>query len=267
MGIKSNVAGIPTAKARFKREIPLVSGGYVNRSAFPDGKITVYPWGNDAEEFIVSKSRGKKKPGIVYDLFPRLCDLNGCPPGDFLASEALMILTVSRAITRNSTLKVPMECPECGHEWVEDIEVPAHLEQVGNKSDTYPGYDTFQLTDSKDWVKVKPLTVQDHRDLMARPQSLRVIPDHIAEALTAVQAVASTEDEVKGDEFKAESAVELYQWYLRLSPADATEFGKKLYEITPQLSGKLLAECKACQHVFDISINVDAEFFREGSRT
>lgn len=262
MAIKSHVKDIPTAKARFKREIALISGGYVDRTAFPEGKITVFPWGNDAEEFIVAKSRGKKKQNIVFDLFPKLCDLNGCNPDSFLAGEALLVLMISRAITRNSVISLNLTCPECDHSWVQEVIVPDNLEKIGEKPENYPGYDTFQLKESEDFVLMRPLTVGDQKDIMGRPAHLRIIPDHIAELLTAVQSVASTEEEVISGQFKADSALELYEWYQRLSPMDASALGKKLYEITPQLSGKLTVECPECKHEFIREIDINEEFFR-----
>ena len=99
MAIKTNLKSLAPRRQVYKREITLLSHGYNNQKAWPDGKLTVYPWDNTIDQWLVDNLRRLSRQDLVYGLLKNCCDLNGGPVDDFIADEINVVLLVSRALT------------------------------------------------------------------------------------------------------------------------------------------------------------------------
>lgn len=262
MSLKSNVSTKAPTKERFAKEIDLLSLGYFNPVAFPDGKITVYPWDNSFEEFVAKRAqKGEKQEFILWELFPKVCDLKGCNPKLFPAMEALLIIMVSRAITRNSKIDLKLKCPDCGNSWNETLTIPEQLEKIGEKKQGYPGYDVLQLPECKDFVMVSPMTIGDSYNTSKRSDALKdLFSDSVAEVLAVVKAVAIVREELADS--RVDNPMEAFEWFKRLPPSDVVYLSSKINELTPQLSTTLTVECPKCETEFKSSVDLNASFFR-----
>ena len=54
MPIKTNLKSMAPRRQQYAKKFKLVSGGYTNRKAWPEGEITVLPWDTDVDEWFVN---------------------------------------------------------------------------------------------------------------------------------------------------------------------------------------------------------------------
>lgn len=258
MPIQSNVSASAPSKERLAKQIKLISGGYVDKERFPNGgEITVYPWGPEIDEWIVEQMKSKRKrQGLIWNIFPKLCDLNGFNPDEFLVGDANTVMLVAKSLARDGTVDFNAACPHCEHLNTGTLQVPDQLEVVAQKDpETYPGYDIIQLPESKDIVHVKPLNVsdmkwvQEHSDKYP-PGSIRVV--------MAVAAVGTSEDNIG----TPDSPDELIDWWNRLHPHDQSFLDDEQAKLYPHLSTAVEYECDDCGEKFKFILNFDDDFFR-----
>lgn len=254
MAIKSNLPSLVPARDRFKREITLLSHGFSNPTAWPDGKLIVYPWGNEVDDFLLQRSRKGRKDSILFDLLPKICDMNGGKIEEFVVSEVISVLLVSRSISRDNKLELRLSCTECSNEFQEELKVPEQLERVGEKSPDYLGYDLITLP-CKDVVKMRPLLVRDSMLIMSRTN--RDVSDRIAGIITGITAINdSTPDDM----------MELVTWFKALPPRDAEVLEEQQDKLSPHLSTEVGVQCPKCSAEFLHRFSLDESFFRPSVR-
>lgn len=257
MAIKTNIKdlGIPS-RDKFKQEITLLSGGYICKEAFPGGKITVYPWEHDTDDWLIEESKkGDNRKNLLYSLFPRLCNLNGCPPENFVVGDMNTILLVSRAILSANVIQYQAVCPHCRNTTAEEISVPDELEKIGEKTPDYAGYDEVVLPISRDTVRIRPMLVRDEIAISRRevgPDSPKM-SDRVAHIVAPIMAVGGG---------KPDSAKELLDWYMSLHPKDKKFLEDSEDKNYPHLDTAMSHICKECSKKFTHTLSFNEEFFR-----
>lgn len=256
MAIKTNLKTLSPRRQQYKREITLLSHGYSNPTAWPDGKITVYPWDNAIDQWLIDNLRKVSKQELVYGLLRHCCDLNGGNIDDFVADEINVVLLVSRALSTDGVVMYTTACPFCGAKTNEEIKVPDELEKVGEKSSTYPGFDTVTLPIVQDVLKIRPLLVKDEKMVVNRDETARkTVPDS---ELRTVMRVVTINDS------KPDTLEELVTWYRALHAKDAKFLEEKGRELTPHLNINIPHVCDDpdCGRKFTFPLNLDQDFFR-----
>lgn len=256
MAIKTNLKSLTPRRQVYKREITLLSHGYSDTAAWPDGKITVYPWDNTVDQFLLENVRKLSRQELVYGLLRKCCDLNGGNIDNFIADEINIVLLVSRALSTDGIVTYVSVCPHCGFRKQEQIKVPDSLEKVGEKTPDYPGYDIITLPVVQDVVKLRPLTVKDEKLIMGRPEETRkAVPDSELRTLMRIMTV---------NDGKPEALDELLIWYRALHARDSKFVEEKGREITPHLNVNILHVCDEpdCGKKFTHPLSFDQDFFR-----
>ena len=261
MAIKTNLTDLKPARDRFCRTVTLLSRGYYAPQSFPNGQITIYPWDTSIDEWFTNQSRkkGTKGANLMFDVLPKICNLNGCPVDEFLASEAVLILMVSRRILHKDAVQFGTVCPHCGNQQTESVKIPDELGKIGEKPEGYPGWDEITLDTSKDTVRMKPYRIGDMRRLveMAKEPVFRTI--QVSDSV--IQVTQSIIDIGGG---KPDSAHEILNWFLALHPGDAEQLLHFYDSIQPSLDTSVVVECEdnRCGKTFDYKLQLDADFFR-----
>lgn len=256
MPIKTHLKSMTPRRQQYKREITLLSHGYTNQQAWPDGKLTIYPWDNTIDQYLVENVRKQSKQELVFSLLRLCCDLNGGKIDDFVADEINVVLLVSRALSSDGVVVYTARCPHCGATKEETIKVPDELEKVGEKSTDYPGFDIITLPASTDVIKVRPLLVVDEKAIIGRDDLKRKeVSD--AELRTLMRVVAINDS-------KPDTLEELVVWFRALHAKDAKMLEDKGRELTPHLNTVVPHVCDDadCGKKFNFPLNFDQEFFR-----
>ena len=254
MAIQTNMQQMVPRRDAFKKEIRLLSGGFVKRSSFPGGKITIFPWDSRIDEWLSQQTRQQTASDSLFELVSKVSDLNGCPLEDFLVGDVNTVLLVSRALRYNSEVMYQSTCPNCKRQDTETIRVPGELEKLSEKPDDYPGWDTITLPDCKDVLKIRPLQIKDERAIKARKDDDKVtVPDRIARV---IRSIVSINDSVW------DSADEVITYYDCLSPKDAAYIEEAIEALEPRLDTLIWHQCKACGTKFKHELVIDQQFFR-----
>jgi hypothetical protein len=262
MPLVTNVNTSVTARQQYKQEITLLSHGYINRTAFPDGKITVYPWDSDVDEWFTQRLRKGQKHLILFELTEKLCDLNGCDINEFVLGDMHTVMLVARSIIHKNQVKYTPVCSRCGFAHpISVVSVPDELEKIGEKGPDYPGYDTVSLPESHDVVKFRPLQVKDEITIENRTEhTKKMASDNVARILIPIISVGNGQQEGRPD-----SIQELLMWWQALHPRDRLFFTEAQDNLYPHLNQVLKHVCDNCQSEFEHPLNLDLSFFRGGS--
>ena len=253
MAINTRLPDLSPARDRFKTTITLPSSGYVDTKAFPNGVLTVYPWTADLDEWVIKRhGSNASKNTMLHDVFPKLCDLNGCPPDKFLLSEATLVWLVSRSIRSHQKAAFQTACPECGVKTELTVTIPDDLERTGEKPADYAGYEAVTLQDSTDTVQLSPLSVGKSRAALDRPAG-----SIYADSVSMLAAMIHT---VNGG--RPDSMSEACQYVTALSPYDHGTLSKFAQDLNPGVSTRLEIECDACKHNYQHAIQFTDSFFR-----
>jgi len=256
MPIKTNLKSLTPRRQQYKREITLLSHGYNNPTAWPDGKITVFPWDNAIDQWLVENVRKANKQELVYGLLRHCCDLNSGAIDDFVADEINVVLLVSRALSTDGVVAYTPTCPYCGAKKQETIKVPDELEKLGEKPQDYAGFDVITLPVVSDVIKIRPLLVRDEKLIINREDDKKkVVADPELRTLMRVVAI---------NDSKPDTLEELVTWYRALHAKDAKFLEDKGREITPHLNTNIPHVCDDadCGKKFTFPLNFDTEFFR-----
>jgi hypothetical protein len=97
MPIRTNLKSMTPRREAYKREITLLSRGYTDPVHWPEGKLTVYPWDSEIDEWMLENARKLSKEELIFNLLEKCCNLNGGKVADFVADEIYLVLLVSRA--------------------------------------------------------------------------------------------------------------------------------------------------------------------------
>lgn len=254
MPIKTNLVELAPARERFKKIVTLLSKGYYAREAFPEGEITVYPWDNLIDDWVMENAR--KFPGteMMWQLAGRLADLKGIELDDILSGDAGTILLVARSLRHRNRLSYTPTCTLCGSTNKEEsIEVPGELEKVGEKPDDYSGTMKITLPDVKDIVDIRPLTIRDERAIAKFSDPTIKISRRTLRILTHIAAVGGGQGTLK----------ELVQYYEALAPGDQSFLEDETDKVDPQLSPIVKHQCDNCGRTFAMALPIDQpDFFR-----
>lgn len=246
-------------REKFKRTIKLISSGYFNQTAFPNGNITVYPWDSTIDTWLtetVAKATGDDRESVLFDLMGQVCNLNGCAQGDFLLGEVNSILMTSRAIQNRGEVAYAATCPRCAAASEESISVPEELPSIGAKSADYKGTDKVILTTCQDEVEVRPLRIKDHLTVVTRTaESKSRITDHVASTIAAIVSIGGG---------AADSLDELVEWHRALPPEDLAQLEKFIDDMTPHLNQEIPHKCDKCGTEWNQRLVLDQDFFRSG---
>lgn len=256
MPIKSKLKSTVPRREAYKRQITLLSHGYSNPTAWPDGKITVYPWDSEMDQWIIDNTRKMTQEELLYGMLCICCDMNGGKVEEFVAEEITVVLLVSRALTNDGTVVYEATCPACGKSTKESIKIPDQLEKVGEKAANYVGFDVRTLPVIGDVVKLRPLLVKDEQAIFQRPkESMGLVSNR---DLRTLMRIVSINDTV------ADSLDELVTWWNALPPKDAKFIREEGIAITPHLNTQIPHICDdpACRTQFTKPLGIDAEFFR-----
>jgi len=256
MAIRTNLKSLAPRRQQYKREITLLSHGFNNAAAWPDGKITVYPWDNTIDNWLLENIRKLSRTELVYGLLSLCADLNGGNIDSFVADEINVVLLVSRAAATDGIVTYTATCPFCSSRQNARIEVPNQLEKVGEKSAQYVGYDEITLPVVKDSVQVRPLLVRDEKLISGREEERRkAIPDAELRTLMRVVAINGT---------KPDTLDELVNWARALHARDIKFLDDQGRDLTPHLNTNIAHICDEadCGKKFTFPLSFDLEFFR-----
>jgi len=238
----------------FKREIILLSHGFSNRTAWPGGKLTVYPWDSEVDEYLIEMARKTSRQQLVFGLLGKLCDLNGGKIDEFVADEVQTVLLVARALSTEGTVHYTSQCPFCAAKKIEQIKVPDELEKAGEKPDDYPGYDDITLPMCKDVVRVRPLLVKDERVIEDRStEQKQQVSDTRLRLLLPIVSINDT---------KPDTLEELIAYSKALHPRDAKFIEEEERRLSPHLNTNLPHVCDDCGKQFTHLLSFDQDFFR-----
>ena len=257
--LKSNVTDKRSRREKFKQSMPLPSGGFANRTAFPDGKITVYPWDSLTDAWLTEasqKASANESDQLLFQLLDKVCNLNGCPIAEFSVGDVNAVLMKARSIQNESQISYVATCPTCGNEEQDTISVPDELIVIGSKGPDYKGTDRITLPDSLDVVELRPLRVGDIMSIATRtPENKARISDHLASLIAPIVSINDTQpDRIE----------ELAEWYLALPPKDAAFLETETDRLSPHLDQQIPQKCAKCKNVYGYRLNLDGEFFRTG---
>lgn len=262
MPIKSNITDRRHRSEKYKREITLISGGLANPSAFPNGKITVYPWDSNIDNWLsenASTRVGPERDRLMFDLLAKLCNLNGCPLEEFCLGDVNTVLLVARSISERNKIIYVTTCPSCGAEDQGELNVPDDMVPVGQKKAAeYKGFDEVTLEDSKDVVAVRPLRIRDTLTILGRePETKKRLDDRLAHDIAPIVSINGTQpDRIE----------ELVEWHNSLPPHDVKQLENFIEANNPHLSMSVAHQCEnqLCRHVYEHKLAIDQEFFRSG---
>ncbi len=256
MAIKTNMKDLRPRKQVYKREIQLLSRGFSAPTAWPDGKLTVFPWDSDVDAYLMEQTKAGKG-NLLYGILEKVCNLNGATVDQFVFSEINAILLLSRALQFSGTIEYESTCPFCRNTEREVIQVPQELQPIGEKPSGYKGFDEIVLPECVDHVCIRPLLVADHKKIEDRAKSnWNLFSERHLQILLPVISV---------NDGKPDTIEELASWYNALSPEDAKFLEVQESELSPHLNTKIPHQCKECSRVFYHSLMFDQEFFRQRS--
>lgn len=254
MPIKTNMKSLIPRRQAFKREITLLSHGFSNRTAWPGGKITVYPWDSEINEYLIETARKTSRQQLVFGLLAKLCDLNGSKVDDFVADEVQTVLLVARALSMEGLVRYTSQCPFCAKKKIEQIKVPAELERVGEKPDDYPGYDDITLPECKDVVRIRPLLVKDEKIIEDRSvEQKALISDTRLRLLLPIVTI---------NDSMTNMIDELVAYFKALHPRDAKFIEDEEKRLSPHLNTNIPHMCDDCGKEFKHLLSFDQDFFR-----
>jgi len=254
MPIKTNLKSLTPASERFKKEIPLLSGGYSAPELFPNGTVVVHPWDTEVSAWLASDRM--LQPGrLLYALTGRLTGFNDAQMQKFVAGEITLVLLVARAVANEQMINYVARCPLCGEPEPCSIAVPDKLARVGEKPAGYAGWDEITLPDVKDVLRIRPLLVADELAIADRPR----ITGAVEPSDTGARLMASI---ISINGSTPDSLEELKQYYFALSPKDLQFFTSEFDRLTPHLDTRLHQECPKCKNRFVHELTFDEEFFR-----
>jgi hypothetical protein len=257
MAIKTNMTNLQPRKQVYKREIQLLSRGFSAPQAWPNGKITVFPWDTSVDQFLVDQTKGGSG-NLLFGLLEKVCNLNGAHVDQFVASEIQSILLLSRAIQYDGCMDYDSHCPFCHTVARESIKIPDELAPIGEKPDRYPGYDDITLPHCKDVVRIRPLLVKDHKkmDELLRNDTANGLDKRQLQVLLAIVSI---------NDGSPDNLDEVNIWYEALSPEDALFLQEKQVELSPHLENRIPHRCGECQRTFYHILTFEQEFFRSRS--
>jgi hypothetical protein len=260
MPIKSNLKDLTPSKDRYTRKFQLLSGGRINGEFFPGGQITVYPWDFQVDEWISARTRKGLIKGktMLFQVLPKVCNLNGCPVEKFVWSEVMMVLMLSRSVLRNDELKISHSCPSCQNDAEDTVKIPDQLEKIGEKGADWPGYDEFTLPDSADVVRVRPITAGEEMRILDRSENDRekICSDDMARVISGIVSVNGG---------VADTPSELLTLIKAYSPKDVECLVEQFNKAQPQLSQVLHMQCDSCGNKYDYILSLNQDFFRTSS--
>ncbi len=262
MAFKTNLKDLRPRAEKQKVEIALVSGGFVNRAAFPGGKITVYPWDSSIDQWVQEESRNApvgQQNLVFYRLVGKVANLNDCALEDFCIGDVFTVLMASRAIEHSGVVHYTATCPSCGTSETSDVRIPDELTPIAQKDQAYTGIDKILLPDCADAVEVRPLRIRDELLIVQRdPDKRALVNDHVARILAPIVSI---------NDGTPDDPAEIITWYSALSTKDARFLEKQEDELTPHLDQAMMHECGKCKKIYRHPLTLNAEFFREGHFT
>jgi hypothetical protein len=254
MAIITNLKSLAPRREVYKKEITLVSGGFYNQTAFPGGKITVYPWDNTIDEWFQTRLRQPKREYALWEVIEKVANMNGAKYTEMPVGDIMTVLMVARSIRSDCIIEYVSVCPACQHRMRDKLAVPAELSKIGEKKADYPGYDEFTLPDSKDVVRMRVLTVRDEMVIAERPEEdKKVMSDAEALVIAPIMSVGGG---------PPESIQEATIWYRALSPKDANFLARQRAVLAPQLDPDIAIECDSCKHEYKHTLDLQRDFFR-----
>lgn len=254
MPIKTNMTSLKPRRQAYKKEIQLLSKGFSAPQAWPEGRITVYPWDSEIDAFLLDQTK-HGKGNLLYGILERVCHLNGASVDQFVFSEINTVLLLSRAIQFDGIIEYESSCPFCKATDREKIQVPHELEPIAEKAANYPGYDDITLPDCKDVVRIRPLLVKDHKKIEDRLETegwQDYTQRHLEIYLPIVAVNGGTPDNMD----------EVANYYQALSPNDARFLEEQESALSPRLDNRIPHQCKKCSKTFFHTLMFDQEFFR-----
>lgn len=241
----------------YKREIKLLSRGFSAPTAWPDGKITIYPWDSDVDAYLLEASK-EGRGNLLFGMLEKVCNLNGASVDQFVFSEINAVLLLSRALQFDGAVEYESRCPACQTTARERIKIPEELMPIGEKVTGYPGYDDVYLPDSTDTVRIRPLLVRDHKkieDRLKNEEWNKFTERHLQILLPIVSIGGGPPDTIE----------EAHRWYSALSPGDARLLELEENENSPHLENRIPHKCSKCRTEFQHMLMFDQEFFRQRS--
>lgn len=256
MAINTKMQSLAPRRQVYRKEITLLSGGYTNPKAWPEGRITVYPWDSTVDEYLYQTGRKTNRNLLLIGLLGQVCDLNGGSVDEFVSTEINTVLLTARALSISSdgAVRYTVHCPSCRHPENVTILVPDELEKVGEKGEGYPGYDDITLPDCQDVVRVRPLTLRDEQVILERsPEARKSLSDRKLRILMAVVTV---------NDGRPDNLDEMVRYYDALSPADVRFLEEEEDRLSPHLNLLIPHQCDECNHQYKYPLGIDTEFFR-----
>lgn len=255
MAFKTNMTSLQPRKQVYKREIQLMSRGFSAPKAWPNGKITVFPWDSDVDGLVTEHIKSAATTNLLYPILEKVCDLNGASVDDFVWGELNAVLLLSRALQYNGVFDYESQCPFCLNAVMETIKIPDDLAPVGEKPTNYPGYDVITLPDCKDVVRIRPLLVRDQKKIEERTKDphWNTYSERLLQICLPVVAI---------NDGPPDTLEQVVEWYNALSPNDCSYLEEQESDLNPHLENKIPHKCDKCQRKFYHTLTFDQQFFR-----
>lgn len=238
------------ARERFKKEITLLSKGFSMRDKIPGGKLTVFPWDQSVDDWVIRNLKKLNLATLPYEIVKRLVGLDKID--ELPSGDVNTILLVAKALSRDSVVQYTATCPACGHKEPTQIIVPEQLERISEKGDDYPGYDDVTLPACKDVIRIRPLLVRDELVLAKREEN-DPIPRRLARAISAILTVNGGQPD---------NVEEAFTYLKALQPSDLDHLLDQMSVLEPHLGTELKHKCDKCGTEHSHNLTLDTEFFR-----
>jgi len=253
MAIKTKLTIDVPSRERLKQTITLLSQGAANPKAFPDGQITVYPWDVQVDDWLVKS--GRNTDSSVFDVIPKLAELNGCDLDDLFVGDASTILLVSRSLRHGNKIDFSPVCTNCRKtNNVVTLDVPRQLRKLAEKPKGWGGTDTIVLPSIKDEIEIRPLRLKDEKAIEnMTPEAAAMVPPVTARMCRAIVSVGGG---------KPDSVAEIVSYLRRLDPVDQDYLSEQIDALHPRLDSDVTFVCDYCGKQFVYTISFDRNFFR-----
>jgi hypothetical protein len=257
MPLKSNRKG-----PKVSQVFTLPSHGFPYPDAFPEGRITVYPYNSEveqtiADEGIVPQERINKAVKCIA-AFPEVFNTD-----DLLVGDQYYVFAASRSMSGDAQYKFKTQCSSCGKQEEHEFTLPNGL-PIKEYPATFKEPLTFDLPDLKDTIGIRFLRVRDEKQIRLFCKTRKQVHNEQGD-ITITARLASHIASV--NDGQPDNLDEAYEYVKGLAGADFIKLRTEIQKSQPGLMQLLRVQCphSDCNTVYTTVFPINADFFRPES--
>lgn len=241
--------------------IELPSRGFGYKGAFPGGKVTIEPMTTADEKRLISSSRSIES---IFALVKSRVSGLPIPFEQLYMEDVLYAFLMIRRLTYGPDYTLELKCEECGTRSQVVVRIPDDMAfTILEESDDIDTFDLF-LTRAKVTVTLRRLTVGMNNSIarLIASRSRKRNLTHSPQQDHAMYAAAARISAIDGQPVNLTTSLPFYE---SLSGGDGSLirdlFDKKAFGTSLLID----VTCPACDHVNELRMSYDANFFRDCS--